>query len=163
MMTAGVRTPHRLILLAALIAVTELPGLAREAATGTEGPGTCATAAFATCDPAAFRSSVASGVDSDTVAIRPGTRTFMEPAAPSPFSITTTIAFSVIEATHVRLTVYDARYEPVATLLDRNLDAGRHSVVFRPSSVETGLPSGMYFYELQTGSDRIVQRMMYIK
>lgn len=66
---------------------------------------------------------------------------------PNPFNPMTTISFTIAEPGAVRLRVYNLKGQRVADLVDGNLAAGQHSLVFRP----TELPSGVYFYRLETG------------
>ena len=66
---------------------------------------------------------------------------------PNPFNPQTTIGFSIPEASHVTLDVYDTAGRLVATLVDREVDSGEHTVEWGGLSSE-GLPvaSGVYFY-----------------
>lgn len=79
--------------------------------------------------------------------------------APNPFNPSTTIAFSLAESGKVRLGLYNLKGAMVAELLDREMPAGEHSLVFRP----TRLPSGVYFYRLETGSFSQTRRLMLLK
>jgi hypothetical protein len=69
-------------------------------------------------------------------------------AYPNPFNPATTISFSVAEATHVTLRVYNTLGQTVATLLEGHaMDAGLHTMAF---NAET-LPSGLYMAVLEAG------------
>jgi hypothetical protein len=70
---------------------------------------------------------------------------------PNPFNPSTTIIFEIMHRSHVILTVYDLLGRQVNTLLDEFRDAGKYQVLFRATS----MPSGVYFYRLST--DRFVQ------
>ena len=70
----------------------------------------------------------------------------LRPNYPNPFKRATTIPFALSQATHVRLTVYNVLGREVATLVDEIRPAGQHIVAWRPKD----LPSGLYFYRLQT-------------
>ena len=59
---------------------------------------------------------------------------------PNPFN-PTTIAYSLLQAEQVRLSVYDVLGREVRRLVDRDQAAGRHEVVFEAGT----LPSGTYF------------------
>ncbi len=79
---------------------------------------------------------------------------------PNPFNPQTTISFSLPRESTVTLKVYDLIGREVATLLHNDREpAGNHEVSFGG----TNLPSGVYFYRLQT--DRFVdtKAMMLIK
>lgn len=68
--------------------------------------------------------------------------------SPNPFSRLTSIRFSIPEAAHVRLAVYDLIGQEVAKLVDRHMPAGQHGIAFDGND----LPNGVYFYRLSTGS-----------
>jgi len=70
------------------------------------------------------------------------------PNYPNPFNPSTTINFSIPEQDYVTLSVYDITGQKVATLVDRHMSAGKHSVVFDGSD----LGSGVYIYKLQAGN-----------
>lgn len=78
---------------------------------------------------------------------------------PNPFNPTTTIDFSLGEPGAVSLTVFNMAGHQVATLVDGNLSAGDHSVVFDGSS----LTSGIYFYNLRAGDYTATQKMVLVK
>lgn len=76
----------------------------------------------------------------------------LEPNYPNPFNPATNIAFSLPAAGPAHLSVYDAAGRLVETLVDGVLDAGRHSVPWRP----TDRASGIYLYRLSyAGGDRV--------
>ncbi|MCF8372089.1 MAG: right-handed parallel beta-helix repeat-containing protein [Bacteroidales bacterium] len=63
---------------------------------------------------------------------------------PNPFRDATEISFNLPEASHVRLSVYNALGEIIEELVSARYDAGKYSVQF-----ETGnLSSGTYFYKI---------------
>jgi hypothetical protein len=69
--------------------------------------------------------------------------------SPNPFNPVTTLSFSLLGSADVRLSVYDAAGREVATLLDRNMEAGAHSAVWDGRDREgRTLPSGVYFARL---------------
>ena len=78
---------------------------------------------------------------------------------PNPFNPTTAIPFSVPEATHVRLVVYDMLGRIVQTLIDRPLDAGYHQAIFDARSY----PSGAYLYRIDAGNFVSTQKMLLVK
>ena len=78
---------------------------------------------------------------------------------PNPFNPTTTINFSLGKPSNVKLTVYNLLGQKVATVIDRPMSAGRHTVVF--DAKQYG--SGIYFYQLEAGEFKSYKRMMLIK
>ena len=75
---------------------------------------------------------------------------------PNPFNPTTQITFELSESTNTRLTVYDLLGREVATLVSGHLPGGQHRVSFHAN----GLPTGLYFYELQAGNFVQVRKML---
>lgn len=67
---------------------------------------------------------------------------------PNPFNPTTNIRFSLPQREHVTLKIFDLLGKEVATLVEEDLDAGEHAVVFDGK----GLASGVYLYHLEAGS-----------
>ncbi|MDZ7362581.1 MAG: S8 family serine peptidase [candidate division KSB1 bacterium] len=78
---------------------------------------------------------------------------------PNPFNPTTNISFSLPQATHVQLKVYDILGSEVATLVNDRRDAGFHTVTFEAKH----LPSGVYFYVLKTAEVQLVRRLLVMK
>jgi hypothetical protein len=78
---------------------------------------------------------------------------------PNPFNPETTIAFDIVEAGEVTLTVYNSTGQTVATLVNGTMNSGRHSVTFDASI----LPSGLYFYRLNAGEFTAVKKMVLMK
>ena len=69
--------------------------------------------------------------------------------APNPSKGRAAIAFTIADREEVRLTVYDLLGREVAVLAEGVHEAGTHQSVFDG----TDLPSGVYAYRLQVGSD----------
>lgn len=78
---------------------------------------------------------------------------------PNPFNPLTTIAFSIPTASQVELKVFDVSGREVETLLNKKLDAGQHEVEFNAGD----LPSGVYLYRLEAGSQTDTRRMVLLK
>lgn len=75
--------------------------------------------------------------------------------SPNPFSHATEITFELAAPQRVSLSVWDLAGTRVATLLDEEVAAGRHTRRFEAD----GLPSGIYFVRLQTPSASAAHRM----
>jgi len=81
---------------------------------------------------------------------------------PNPFNPTTTIKFSVLaerEVANTKLMVYNILGQQVAELLNKPLSAGNYQVEFNA----TNLPSGVYFYRLQSGNFTETKKMLLMK
>ena len=79
---------------------------------------------------------------------------------PNPFNPSTTISYSLSEAQTVNLEVFNIQGQKVATLLsDERISAGSHRVTFDASS----LSSGVYIYQLKTGTQTLTKQMVLIK
>ncbi len=78
---------------------------------------------------------------------------------PNPFNQKTTISFALEEDEWTSLVIYDLLGNPVAELINGHLEAGRHSIEFNAPS----LPSGIYFYKIQTGNFTATKKMLLVK
>lgn len=85
-------------------------------------------------------------------------------AAPTPFNPTTTITYDLPRAGHTRLRVHDLRGRLVATLVDRQQEAGTHSASWHAVKSHGGtLPSGAYVLRLEVGQEVRTARVTVIK
>lgn len=89
------------------------------------------------------------------VAALPSAPARLEQNHPNPFNPTTTIAWELERAGHVRCAVYDMQGRLVATLAEGEMAAGTHSVEWGGVAA----PSGVYLYRLQ-GEGWAVERKM---
>ncbi len=78
---------------------------------------------------------------------------------PNPFNPTTNIQFQIPNNGHVMLSVYNSLGQPVATLVDKDMQSGLHQVSFDAAL----LPSGIYFYKIQSGSFVEMSKMLLLK
>ena len=92
----------------------------------------------------------------------------LEQNYPNPFNPSTKIKYSIpnvetLHATslqkHVLLVVYDMLGREIATLVNENKLPGEYEVEFDG----TGLPSGVYFYRLQSGNFVMTKKLMLLK
>jgi len=83
----------------------------------------------------------------------------LEQNHPNPFNPATDIAFSLDRAGPVSLVVYDLAVREVASLVDGELDAGRHQVLWQPRD----LPSGTYVYRLQSHGAVLTRKCALLK
>ena len=78
---------------------------------------------------------------------------------PNPFHSSTTIKYKLNSHSKVKLIVYNATGENIATLVDQEQTAGEHAVVFDGGK----LGSGLYFYSLKTGLSEQRGKMLLVK
>lgn len=83
----------------------------------------------------------------------------LEQNYPNPFNPTTSIRYSIAEADHVSLKVYDIFGREIAVLVDGPMRAGSHEVPFDGSSVA----SGTYVYILTTNGRTLLRRLSLVK
>ncbi len=83
----------------------------------------------------------------------------LEQNYPNPFNPSTSINFSITKSGMTSLKVYDMLGKEVATLMNGNLNAGSYTATFDASS----LPSGVYFYKLQTEGFSEIKKMSLVK
>jgi len=78
---------------------------------------------------------------------------------PNPFNPSTTIRWQQPETSFVTLRIYDALGRESTTLVNEELSAGKHKIIFNASS----LSSGIYFYQLQAGEFIETKKMILLK
>lgn len=83
---------------------------------------------------------------------------------PNPFNPTTTISFDLPRDSKVSITVYNIKGQKVKQLVNDQLSAGKHSVVWngKGSSGKTAA-SGIYFYKLSAGKETSMKKMLLLK
>ena len=86
-------------------------------------------------------------------------RVQLEQNYPNPFNPSTEIGFEIPQRQTVNLSVYDLLGREVAVLVNRELDAGKHTATFDAS----GFSSGIYMYRLETAGHQITRSMSLIK
>jgi len=82
---------------------------------------------------------------------------------PNPFNPSTVIDYTLSSAGDVSLKVYNVLGVEVATLVKARQDAGRYSVAFSAVEGAQSLPSGVYFYRLESGSQVAMKRLVLLK
>jgi ligand-binding sensor domain-containing protein len=78
---------------------------------------------------------------------------------PNPFNPSTNISYTVADRQFVNLKVVDILGREVATLVNEEKPAGQYSVKFNAANI----PSGVYFYKLQAGSNIQTKKMILLK
>jgi hypothetical protein len=78
---------------------------------------------------------------------------------PNPFNPSTTIRYSIPEASFTSIKIYDVIGNEVSSLVNENKPAGFYEVKFNASN----LSSGIYFYTIQAGSFKETKKMILLK
>ena len=78
---------------------------------------------------------------------------------PNPFNPTTEINFVIPKSSFINLRVYDSLGREVRTLINAEMPAGKHKVEFDASD----LASGIYLYQLNSGSYIASRKMILLK
>lgn len=82
---------------------------------------------------------------------------------PNPFNPTTVIDYTLDRSDEVSLKVFNVLGVEVATLVNARQEAGRYSVPFNAASGARALPSGVYFYRLESGKMVAMKRLVLLK
>jgi hypothetical protein len=78
---------------------------------------------------------------------------------PNPFNPSTLIEFTLQKSGRTSLEVYNMLGQKVATLVNEQLGAGNYRYTWNAA----GLPSGIYFYRIQSGTFNETKKMMLLK
>jgi len=78
---------------------------------------------------------------------------------PNPSNPITTISYSIKNTSHVKLVIYNITGQKVATLVDKHMSAGKHSVVFDGSD----FGSGVYLYKFESKGFSKTGKMLLMK
>ncbi len=94
----------------------------------------------------------------------------LEQNYPNPFNPTTTIRYSlpvidenITSTSNTILKVYNVLGKEISTLVNEQQSPGNYEVAFNAKSVDYKLPSGVYYYKLQTGNLIQVRKMILMK
>jgi hypothetical protein len=80
-------------------------------------------------------------------------------AYPNPFNPTTKISYSISGRQHIKLSIIDNLGRQVQVLEEALREPGMHEVIFDG----THLPSGIYFYRVQTGEKSLTRPLLLVK
>ena len=83
---------------------------------------------------------------------------------PNPFNPVTNIQFDLTQAGKTKIEIYNVKGQKVETLLDQELDAGVHNVVWSGKD-DNGkrVTSGIYFYKVTVNKQEKIRKMIMIK
>jgi len=83
---------------------------------------------------------------------------------PNPFNPSTNFRFQIPKNSFVTLKIYDILGKEIATLVNEKLNAGEYEVPFSINQVSNyNLPSGVYFYRIETENFIETKKMLLIK
>ncbi len=78
---------------------------------------------------------------------------------PNPFNPSTIIRFDLVQSGYTRLSIYDVSGKKITVLVDANLSPGSYEYNFNAEN----LPSGVYFYKIESEAFTETKRMILIK
>lgn len=79
---------------------------------------------------------------------------------PNPFNPSTTIRYEIATQSNITLKVYDILGKEIKTLVAEDKQPGSYEVQF---TMDSGLASGVYFYQLKAGDYIQTKKMIYLK
>lgn len=83
---------------------------------------------------------------------------------PNPFNPETVIEFDLKEASSVNLEIFDVNGEKVKTLVNGDLPAGKQTIRWDGSNgIGNRVPTGVYFYNLNSGGKSFTKKMIVLK
>ena len=80
---------------------------------------------------------------------------------PNPFNPETLISYQIQTAGNVQLEVFDVLGKKISTLVNKYQQPGIYSITFNTSKYS--IPSGIYFYRIQSGSFVESKKMILLK
>lgn len=83
----------------------------------------------------------------------------LNPNYPNPFNPSTMLSYDLPKASNVTLSVYNSLGQLVATLINEKVQAGKHSLYFDASHLQ----SGIYYYRITADKFTSTRKMMLIK
>ncbi len=85
-------------------------------------------------------------------------------ALPNPFNPVTEIVFATTQSEDISIRIFDIRGRLIADLGQRVFPAGQHGVIWNGTdSHGQAVPSGVYFYQVQSSSDRHVGKLTLVE
>lgn len=78
---------------------------------------------------------------------------------PNPFNSTTIINFDIVSHENVRLAIYDITGREIIVLVNKPLNVGRYKVAWNAANI----PSGVYFYKIETKNFHLSKKMVLTK
>lgn len=83
---------------------------------------------------------------------------------PNPFNPQTTIRYDLPASSHVRLSIFDTTGRRIRTLVDEEQSAGSREAVWNGrDDAGNSVSSGVYFYVLDAGKERLTRKLVLLK
>jgi len=83
---------------------------------------------------------------------------------PNPFNPQTTIRYELPDQAFVRLTIFDASGRRVRTLVSESQRVGSRSAIWNGrDDSNNAVSSGVYFYVLDAGKERLTRKLVLLK
>jgi len=105
-----------------------------------------------------YATKTAGAVEATTEAALPNTFSLNQ-NYPNPFNPMTTVRYTIPNAMHVRLDIFNILGQNIQTLVDENQTAGEHSVLWNSEKFS----SGIYFYRIRAGDAAETKKMILLK
>lgn len=88
----------------------------------------------------------------------------LEQNYPNPFNPATTIVYSLTESTAVELTIFNQIGQGIKTLLQEIQAPGQYSIQWDGADAQgRKVSAGIYYYQLKTGTQPVVKKMVLVK
>ncbi len=83
----------------------------------------------------------------------------LSPAYPNPFNPETTLEFSLSQANHTSITIFDINGKIVETLIDQSIQPGTYQIRWNAGNQ----PNGIYFARIQSGQLNQTNKLILVK
>ena len=78
---------------------------------------------------------------------------------PNPFNQSTIISFTLPKPEHVKISIFSILGKEVTVLLDNPMPAGYHRIRFDAYN----MASGVYYYKIESGQNKLAKSMLYLR
>ncbi|HPM03852.1 MAG TPA: FlgD immunoglobulin-like domain containing protein, partial [Candidatus Cloacimonadota bacterium] len=100
----------------------------------------------------------------NSIDITPVNKTALNGNYPNPFNPSTSISFSLKNNSKVKIAIYNVKGELVKELLDKNMQAGKHSIVWDGKNTNhKTVSAGIYLLRMISNDYQSTRKMIMIK
>lgn len=78
---------------------------------------------------------------------------------PNPFTLNTTISYTLPDEGYVTIKIFNSSGKIIQSLVNENQPPGHYNLMFIPHN----MPTGVYFYTLQSGNFTVAKKMILVK